>query len=147
MASESQAKDTIPQILKSIYGYEGDGPEPYAMGQMSLMISKLISSAEQGAKESGNPADVKRSIFDAIGKEMMRLAKLHDAAAAVEALRRQHNLTAARIPSQEDSDRLIRYEAHLSREFDRTLTQLDRLQRQRLGQPVLPKLEVHHSLS
>src|SRR5882762_6799442 len=28
-----------------------------------------------------------------------------------------------------------------------TITQLERLQRMRLGQPVLPKLEVHHSLS
>jgi hypothetical protein len=33
------------------------------------------------------------------------------------------------------------------RNFDRTLTQLERLQRLRLGQPVPPKLEVHHSLS
>jgi hypothetical protein len=31
--------------------------------------------------------------------------------------------------------------------FDPTLSQLERLQRMRLGQPVLPKLEVHHSLS
>jgi len=45
------------------------------------------------------------------------------------------------------SDRLIRYEAHLSREFDRTLTQLESLQRMRLGQRVLPKHEVQHSMS
>ena len=36
-------------------------------------------------------------------------------------------------------DHLLRYE---TRNFDRTLTQLERLQRMRLGQPVLPKLEV-----
>ena len=77
----------------------------------------------------------------------MRLAKLHDTAAEVEALRRGHNFAGARVPTQEVSDRLIRYEAHLSREFDRTLTQFERLQRMRLGQPVLPKLEVRHSLS
>ena len=44
-------------------------------------------------------------------------------------------------------DRLLHYEAHLERNFDRTLSQLERLQRMRLGQPVLPKLEVRHSLS
>ena len=44
-------------------------------------------------------------------------------------------------------DRLLRYEASIERNFDRTLTQLERVQRLRLGQPVLPKLEVHHSLS
>ena len=31
--------------------------------------------------------------------------------------------------------------------FDRTLGQLERVQRMRLGQPVLPKLEVQHSVS
>jgi hypothetical protein len=46
-------------------------------------------------------------------------------------------------------DRLLRYEASLDRSFDRTLSQLERLQRMRLGQPVpvLPKVEVHHSVS
>ncbi len=34
-----------------------------------------------------------------------------------------------------------------ARFFERTLNQLERLQRMRLGQPVLPKLEVRHSLS
>src|SRR5438876_9184083 len=44
-------------------------------------------------------------------------------------------------------DRLLRYEASLERTLDRTLSQLERLQRMRLGQPVLPKLEVRHSES
>jgi len=114
---------------------------------MSLKLAKLISSAEQGKKDSEDPADAKQFIVEAISEEIMRLAKLHDTAAAAEALRYDHNLAAARVPSQEPSDRLIRYEAHLSREFDRTLAQLERLQRMRLGQPVLPKLEVRHSLS
>jgi hypothetical protein len=38
--------------------------------------------------------------------------------------------------------RLIRYEAHLSREIDRTLNRLERLQRMRKGQPLPPQLEV-----
>ena len=37
--------------------------------------------------------------------------------------------------------------ASLERHFDRTLTQLESLRRMRLGQPVLPKLEVQHSIS
>jgi hypothetical protein len=39
-------------------------------------------------------------------------------------------------------DRLQRYEGSLERSFDRTLSQLERLQRLRLGQPVLPALKV-----
>jgi hypothetical protein len=90
---------------------------------------------------------VKQLVVDAIWQEILRLGKLHDDAAKVETLRREHNVAGARVPSQEVSDRLLRYEAHLSREFDRTLSQLERLQRIRSGQPVLPKLEVRHSLS
>lgn len=41
------------------------------------------------------------------------------------------------------SDRLLRYETHLSREFDRTLAQLERLQRIRLGQPVPPPINLN----
>ena len=44
-------------------------------------------------------------------------------------------------------DHLLRYETSLERGFDRTLSQLERLQRTRRGQPVSPRLEVHHSLS
>jgi hypothetical protein len=145
--SESVTVEAIRRTLKSIYGYQDGGPAPYGWRQMSLKLAKLISSAEQGKENSEDPHDVKQFIVDAIWKEIMRLAKLHDDAAKIEALRREHNLAGARIPSQEVSDRLIRYEAHLSREFDRTLAQLERMQRMRLGQPVLPKLEVQHSMS
>ena len=58
----------------------------------------------------------------------------------VEAVRRS-------VPDSPTHDRLLRYEASLERSFDRTLGQFERLQRMRLGQPVLPKLEVRHSMS
>jgi len=57
------------------------------------------------------------------------------------------NAMARSVPEAFCLDRLLRYEASLEPGFDRTLNQLERLQRTRLGQPVLPKLEVHHSLS
>jgi len=147
MAGDSQSGDAVRRTLKSIYGYQDGGPEPYGWRQMSLTLSKLLTSAEQGKENSEDPPDVKQIVDKAICQEILRLAKLHDDAAKVETLRREHNVAGARVPSQEVSDRLLRYEAHLSREFDRSLAQLERLQRMRLGQPVLPKLEVRHSLS
>ena len=44
--------------------------------------------------------------------------------------------------TSEPLDRLLRYEAALDRSFDRTLTQLERLQRTRRGHPVPPPLKV-----
>jgi hypothetical protein len=50
----------------------------------------------------------------------------------------------ALVPQREVTDRLQRYEASLERPFDRTLSQLERLQRMRLGLAVSPpvKLEI-----
>jgi hypothetical protein len=44
------------------------------------------------------------------------------------------------VPDTPDKDRLMRYESHLSREFDRLLSLLERLQRMppgRLGPPAV----------
>lgn len=47
------------------------------------------------------------------------------------------------IPELEWMDRLLRYEASLERNFDRTLAQLERVQRVRQGQPVAPRLDLN----
>lgn len=46
------------------------------------------------------------------------------------------------IPMGMELDRLLRYRTYLERSFDRTLAQLERLQRLRAGQPVPPTLKV-----
>jgi len=51
------------------------------------------------------------------------------------------------VPEAPRLDRLLRYEASLERAFDRTLTQLERLQRMRKGQPVQPKEEISLSIA
>lgn len=39
-------------------------------------------------------------------------------------------------------EHLLRYEASIERSFDRTLSQLERAQRMRLGQPILPPIKL-----
>lgn len=46
------------------------------------------------------------------------------------------------VPESPTLDRLMRYETHLSREFDRILSRLERLQRMRLGQPGPPTVRL-----
>ena len=45
------------------------------------------------------------------------------------------------VPEGEAGERFLRYEGSLERSIDRTLQQLERLQRMRLGQPVPPTLK------
>lgn len=150
IADDPEDQDRMRGILKSIYGYQDGGPQPYGWCQMTLELSKLTSSVqlpEQGKEDSKDPPDEKKRVDKAIYQEILRLGKIRDIVLKLEASRCKYDAAGARVPSQEASDRLLRYEAHLSREFDKTLAQLERLQRMRLGQPVLPKIEVRHSLS
>jgi hypothetical protein len=80
-----------------------------------LLVEKLVTTAW-----------LKRRVFSAMGAEIQ-----------------QHNGIMAWNPAALDC--LIRYGAGLERDFDRTLSQLERLQRMRKGLPVLPKLDVHLS--
>jgi len=51
------------------------------------------------------------------------------------------------VPDAPRLDCLLRYEASLERAIDRTLTQLERLQRMRLGQPVSSPIKLDVSSS
>lgn len=46
------------------------------------------------------------------------------------------------IADDRQSVKLLRYETTINREIDRTLNQLERAQRMRLGQPVAPRIEL-----
>ena len=80
-------------------------------------------------------------------KEIKRLERYEKERASIESERMKLEVLRQKVPISPRLELLIRYEASLDRSFDRTLSQLERLQRMRLGQPVLPKLEVRHSLS
>src|SRR5260370_13107231 len=70
MAGDSQSEDSVLLTLKSIYGYQDEGPQPYGWRQMPLMLSKLISSPKLGKKDSENPPDAKQIVVEAIFEEI-----------------------------------------------------------------------------
>lgn len=55
------------------------------------------------------------------------------------------DLLAMHIPTDLHLDRFLRYESSLERAFDRTLNQLERLQRMRRGQAAQPQINVNVS--
>jgi len=83
-------------------------------------------------------------LFDA---ETSRLNSLKTSQDAMDKHREANQASAALVPPQDVLERLLRYETHLSREFDRTLSQLERLQRIRLGHPVPGTINVNLSSS
>lgn len=75
-------------------------------------------------------------------KKIERLQEFQKTQAAKQGERNRVELLRSRVPEGEGLERLLRYEASLERAFDRTLAQRERLQRLRLGQAVLPCLDV-----
>ncbi len=54
----------------------------------------------------------------------------------------ERELMGCAVPDSSEMDRLLRYEASLERAFDRALSQLERVQKIRRGQPVVPTMDV-----
>ena len=132
------------RILKKLYGDDQDGGMPHGprlVYEVYMEIAKLLKA--RGHPE-GDP-ELKEITSKMIDAEIARLGKLEQALEICDRERIEFKSSAAIIPSSEASDRLLRYETHLSREMDRILNRLERLQRMRRGQPLPPRLDVNIS--
>ncbi len=136
-------------ILEMIYG---DRDENRLRGGLYQSYETWLNTSEVPKEERGregyaSPAQCRKNILQDIDEEIRRLKRDQKARASVQTARTELEIVCRNVPDGPGLDRLLRYEASLDRSFDRTLSQLERLQRMRLGQPVLPKLEVRNSMS
>ena len=134
-------------VLETLYG---DADQANLGGDLSdeyraWSETATVSEVERSAHGSGSPERCKSYVLDAIGKEIRRLKKHQKARAAIESERMKVEAARRVVPESPALDRLLRYEASLDRSFDRTLTQLERLQRMRRGLPVPPPLKLEIS--
>ncbi len=104
-----------------------------------------VSDVERLANGYASPEECVRNVLEEINKEIGRLKRYQKTLGTILAQRAKLDAVRRTLPEGPILDRLLRYEAHLERIFDRTLSQLERLQRMRLGQPVLPPIKVHLS--
>ena len=136
-------------FLKSLYGNRDPsrlGTDLYDSYETLLQIAETPEE-ERERKRYPSPSECRQIVMDKIDKEIRRIKRDQKARSSVQAARTQLEIVSRNVPDGPGLDRLLRYETSLDRSFDRTLSQLERLQRVWLGQPVLPKLEVHHSVS
>jgi len=71
------------------------------------------------------------------------LDALEGCASTREELRADAEARSFSLPSADATDKLLRYESHLDRQFYRAMDQLERLQRQRKGENVPPPLNIN----
>ncbi len=99
-----------------------------------------MGKCQEGA--TGPPSDGAQLIVSMLNQKIETFDRMLHCWVIRSDERNKLRASTALVPRREVADRLQRYEGSLERAFDRTLAQLERLQRLRLGQPVLPALKV-----
>ena len=104
-------------------------------------IAKL-SLEDENVKPKLTPEQAVARVIKHVDREIKRLGDLKIIMEETESRRMQWQIQSSMVPAHDALERLLRYEASLDRSFDRTLNQLERLQRIRLGQAVAPPVKV-----
>jgi len=114
-----------------------------------LFWSRASLCSEEERKENGyaSPQRCKENFLDNVNEEIRRLERYRKENAKIWASKLELESLRRTVPEGPQADRLLRYEAALSREIDRTLNQAERTQRMRLGQPVPPPINLNITAS
>jgi hypothetical protein len=137
-----------PWILRRLYGLDHEDAAPFGTifhmylncAQSEGRPENCVSQADVESEE-----DRKNQMLKILDEEIKRLEELRELSLALCFERIEFNKLTHLVPPPAVSERLLRYETHLSREFDRTLSQLERLQRMRLGLPIVPPINLRLS--
>jgi hypothetical protein len=133
--------DSILFFINKLWGViqYGKTPDPFRLAFETYFEFVKLGNT-QG--DQSKARELKESVISLIDGEIERYSTLHELREDIMKAKLFFKKMAAVIPSEGASDRLLRYETHLSREIDRTVNQLEQLQRMRKGQPLSPRLDV-----
>ena len=142
--------EELESIRRLYFGDFPEGPARERVARETMELARLATPSVIALENAADPEQSKdqqlrNAMRKALDAELTNLLDVQRSQIITEFNKIARNFEAACIPSQEAVDRLLRYETHLSREFDRTLSQLERLQRMRLGKPVIPSINVQLS--
>ena len=139
-----ESEGTTSSILTRIYGPPGQKHLTETLyGEYTAWCHTAEAEPEERKHEGyASPEECKKQVLQAIAAETERLKRYKKSLLAIEVQRVEIEKLRQSVPDTPGLDRLMRYEASLERAFDRTLSQLERIQRMRKGQAVPPPLKV-----
>jgi hypothetical protein len=134
-------------ILRKIYGNHDESHCGETLYDAYLIWLSTATAEEEERQSAGyaTPGQCQKNMLQDIAGEIRRLKSYQKTRASIETSRTKLEILRRGVPDSPGLDRLLRYEASLERSFDRTLNQLERMQRMRLGQPVAPRIDVNLS--
>ena len=129
-------------ILEIIYGADLNLHMTLRNRYFQLLATSQVPEEERQLKGYCTPEQCRDKMLSGIDAEIRRLQDYRQEQAKIESERTKLEVLRRKVPESAKLDRLLRYEASLERAFDRTLNQLERMQRLRRGQPVAPLIDV-----
>ena len=140
--SDGFNKECDTAVLEKIYGSDTDSRKTL-LESYSVWTETAEGSEEERQREGyATPEQCKKEVLSEIDAEIHRLRTYGRKRTSMESERMKLEVLRHRVPGPTRLERLLRYETSLERVFDRTLNQLERMQRLRRGQPVAPRIDV-----
>lgn len=143
MADAFVSEENNP-LIRKLYGHPAT---PHHRETLHGAYSHWLVAARMNERERvrdgySTPEQCKRILLREIRGEINRLQEYQKTTESIETERMKVEILRQRVPDSQGLDRLVRYETSLERGFDRTLSQLERAQRMRNGQPLPPQIDV-----
>jgi hypothetical protein len=129
-------------ILRTLYGSDPHLRQTVLDPYCVWLETANWSEEERRQSDHLSHEECVANVLEAIVAEIKRIVDYGRRRATIDSAKIELNRLRLFVPKSPDLDRLLKYEASLERAFDRTLAQLERLQRMRLGQAVLPAIKV-----
>jgi hypothetical protein len=129
-------------LLKRLYGGNYVEGMPAGIRHIYEVIAKRSRLSKEKAEETEGLSDEK--LMDILlNAEIKHLSEIEARNRAQDKERINYRSSAAVIPTQEAMDQLLRYATHISREIDKCMNRLERMQRRRKGLPMPPRIDVN----
>jgi hypothetical protein len=130
-------------ILTKLYGvFDKDQPESDLFTTYSTWPTIAHTHGQLPSAE-----ECKSHFLEELAKEVKTLVRCQEEQKAIESKQMKLESRRRNVPDSPRLEQLIKYSTSIQRTFDRTLIQLERAQRMRLGQPVAPQIDVNISSS
>ncbi len=135
-------------LLREIYG---DPTGPYFRNTLYdkyliLLETARVTEEERAHEEYPPPEYCRAVVLCQIEVEVAKLKKRYqrnEKRESIETEKKELEILRQQVPDSPGLDRLLRYLNNLERSLDRMLTQYERAQRLRMGQPLPPRLELN----
>jgi hypothetical protein len=129
-------------ILAKVYGTDKDQKTLF-YSYAAWLSTSLCPEDERQREGYATPEESKDNFLDELNQEIKRLGRFQKEQQAILSAKLKVESLRQNVPDAPQLDRLLRYETSLERSIERTLNQLERLQRMRLGRPVPPSINLN----